>query len=423
MTFVYVTDPFSAEHSPPPESITSSSANGQQLEDTVTEYSILHVEGRSQEHSSPVWHSLGERLPVGLDILSTTAVNDQYFSNSCHTSSTPVDGRNTASPAASLSSANTLNFILNHSASCVSPLAESSLTPKVHHRSNSTLSHFTNDRNSTEVVSELGTAFLLRQFAENTGEWLVPSLFLYFLVHSSLSTTANKECMHLELLNEIYSRLKVKSLKHFCRMDLFDLGAYFAQTVPIEAVQNPLLRYAVCANAAKQIARIQGKGNGVKQTRMANFLNADKTDWMYQATQYYDLAISLLMKELRLHDEQGVVNSKRDATTENANQVGISQSGSRSDQTLAATAILCVYEFLDNTSEGWSRHLSGTKSLFDLANKEELMPLELQSLSTPVPNSFTVSQRPKPSKGRKATFWNFARQDFLAACKFSLCYS
>lgn len=195
-------------------------------------------------------------------------------------------------------------------------------------------------------------------------------------------------------------------------MDLFDLGAYFAQTVPIEAVHNPLLKYAACANAAKQIARIRGKGDAAKKAQMAHYPEAENVDWMYQAAQYYDLAISLLMKELSLHDEQAVANSEWEATampgpgSPNQRRLSHPQSKSSNDQTLAAAAILCVYEFLDNTSEGWSRHLSGTKSLFDLADKEELMPLELQNQSPLTPNAFTRSQRLRPSKGRKATFWN-----------------
>ncbi|KAA8568285.1 hypothetical protein EYC84_007321 [Monilinia fructicola] len=73
-------------------------------------------------------------------------------------------------------------------------------------------------------------------------------------------------------------------------------------------------------------------------------------------------------------------------------------------------AILCVYEFLDNNATAaWSRHLSGTKSLFDLAEREGMMPLHSPSPSTPGSLSF----RTKPSIARRATFWNFARQDFL----------
>ena len=68
------------------------------------------------------------------------------------------------------------------------------------------------------------------------------------------------------------------------------------------------------------------------------------------------------------------------------------------------TAILCVYEFLSATGAAWSRHLNGTKSLLVIA-EGGMMPLG--ELSVP------------PSKARRATFWNFARQDYLAACKSS----
>lgn len=198
-------------------------------------------------------------------------------------------------------------------------------------------------------------------------------------------------------------------------MDLFDLNSYFSQTVPIEAVSNPLLKYAACATAAKQIALIRGKGDMAKRAQMAHFADAEKTDWV-RVTHFYNLAISLLMKELSLRDEQAVEEPRWDAGTSSPENLR-NPSKSRSDQTLAATAILSVYEFLDNTTEGWSQHLSGTKSLFDLADKEELMPIELQNQSPLTPGAFTISQRLRPTKARQSAFWNFARQDFLAACR------
>lgn len=82
-------------------------------------------------------------------------------------------------------------------------------------------------------------------------------------------------------------------------------------------------------------------------------------------------------------------------------------------ETLAAAAILCVYEFLDNANTAWARHLSGPKSLFDMAENEGMMPV--QSPTSPG----AISERISPSRARKATFWNFARQDFLAACEYS----
>lgn len=88
---------------------------------------------------------------------------------------------------------------------------------------------------------------------------------------------------------------------------------------------------------------------------------------------------------------------------------------SGSDELLAATAILCVYEFLDASGSAWSRHLNGTKSLLDIA-QVRIMQIELPTVS----GSFRLLQGlRKPSKARKAIFWNFARQDCLAACKHS----
>ena len=65
-------------------------------------------------------------------------------------------------------------------------------------------------------------------------------------------------------------------------------------------------------------------------------------------------------------------------------------------------AILCVYEFLSATGAGRSRHLNGTRSLLDVT-EGGMIPLGVLPVL--------------PFKARRATFWNFARQDYLAACK------
>ena len=89
-------------------------------------------------------------------------------------------------------------------------------------------------------------------------------------------------------------------------------------------------------------------------------------------------------------------------------------SSAHSDEVLAATAILSVYEFLDATDPAWNRHLSGVKSLLDIA-EVGMLPLEQQS--SPGGTTFPRPKRPGLSKTRKATFWNFARQDYLASCE------
>lgn len=89
---------------------------------------------------------------------------------------------------------------------------------------------------------------------------------------------------------------------------------------------------------------------------------------------------------------------------------------SSSDDVLAATAILSVYEFLDASGSAWAGHLNGTKSLLDIAQTKSV------SIGLPAaPRCFqSLHELKKPSKARKAIFWNFARQDCLAACKTHL---
>ena len=216
-------------------------------------------------------------------------------------------------------------------------------------------------------------------------------------------------------------------------MDLFDLGCYFAHLVPVQALTNPLLRFSACAYAAKQISRVRGRkaivgGIVNTQAEMELYPHPETVDWAYIGAKYYDKAISLLMEELSNSGKQDMpmtpvpetfspqrsTHSPRIAPSIQASKrrrLSRPASANNADETLAAAAILCVYEFLDNANSAWARHLSGTKSLFDLAENEGMMPV--QSPTSPG----EISQRIKPSRARKATFWNFARQDFLAACK------
>ncbi|PYH88701.1 Zn(II)2Cys6 transcription factor [Aspergillus ellipticus CBS 707.79] len=220
-------------------------------------------------------------------------------------------------------------------------------------------------------------------------------------------------------------------LRHFSEvpglwMDLFDLGTYFASYVPVRALRNPLLKYAACAYAAKQLGRVQaGKvPTGGVYTKQ----DASNVDWSWRGAKYYEKAIQLLMKELQ-PDKGPPPLSTPEAfgqwqaaelceDNENPRKRRRRYSDSRfskglhSDEILAATAILSVYEFLDATGPAWNRHLSGVKSLLDVA-EVGMMPVEQR----PSPGETTL-QQPKLSrlsKARRATFWNFARQDYLAA--------
>jgi hypothetical protein len=220
-------------------------------------------------------------------------------------------------------------------------------------------------------------------------------------------------------------------------MDLYDLGCYFAHIVPVQALSNPLLKYSACAYAAKQLSRVRGNkaihgGNVTRRAEMELYPHPETVDWDYIGTKYYDKAIQLLMEELsksgrqeasvtpgpdQAFTPQSSAQSPQSALSGQGNKrrrVSRPAHASNADETLVAGAILCVYEFLDYTNIAWSRHLSGTKSLFDIAESQSMMPL--QSPTSPG----SIRQWAQPSRARRAAFWNFARQDFLAACKLTV---
>ncbi|KAH8700798.1 hypothetical protein BGW36DRAFT_425604 [Talaromyces proteolyticus] len=301
-----------------------------------------------------------------------------------------------ASPSVSITSSNNnINFLLNPSSS-MSPPIESRLTTPLGVRDPSytpnatTLSRNTtiHSRSEPKVESSHEVAFLLRHFAEGPGYW----------------------------------------------MDLFDIEIYFSSLVPVKALSNPLLKYAACAYAAKQLSRVQGSkpvmgGRCSKQASIELWPDAEKVDWEWYGAKYYDKAIQLLMKELQ-HDAEGpaplstleafgqweateLSKGGEPARKRRRRSSNSRFSSSHSDEVLAATAILSVYEFLDATGSAWNRHLSGVKSLLDIA-EVGMMPLEQEKS----PGGSAIPRKGPERSLRTATFWNFARQDYLAACKY-----
>lgn len=213
-------------------------------------------------------------------------------------------------------------------------------------------------------------------------------------------------------------------------MDLFDLGSYFSAYVPIKALSNPLIKCAVCAYAAKHLSRVKDPKAVIAKfwTRQAGvemWNTAVELDWALEGARWYDKAISLLMEAL--HQEQGDTPSesgvaeccRKESGSANGSRSGPSAKSSShhgrlsSDELLTATAILSVYEFLDASGAAWARHLNGTKSLLDIT-EVGLMPLEMPGKSGSFPS---VRHSRTLSRARKAIFWNFARQDALAACR------
>ncbi|KAK0921591.1 hypothetical protein LTR57_008610 [Friedmanniomyces endolithicus] len=218
-------------------------------------------------------------------------------------------------------------------------------------------------------------------------------------------------------------------------MDLFDLGLFFSTTVPVLAVRCPLLLYSCVALSAKSLARVNGRkpvmGGQVtpsRQSRMEMWTGAarDAEDWIRRAREFYDRAVTLLRQAL-----DGATGPVASTLRENvsldttAAAQGVPLPTTDSDELVAATAILCVYEFLDASGQAWTSHLDGAKSLFDIA-KDSMVPLTLPpspvSIAQQVTDRFSDlsdTDRPRPqrglSQGRRAVFWNFARQDMISA--------
>ena len=186
-------------------------------------------------------------------------------------------------------------------------------------------------------------------------------------------------------------------------MDLFDLGSYFGSHVPIHARSHSLLRHASCAYAANQLGRAKGAkapvGRNYSQQASMDVHEDVSVDWEWVGAYHYDQSIALLRDTMRQDQD--------DSHSTHHPQAMVLL---RSDEVIAATAILCGYESM-STGAAWSRHLNGIKSLLEIA-EGSMMSLEMPLLDT----AFS-SQRRKPSKAWKATFWNFARQDYVAACK------
>ncbi|KAI9718291.1 MAG: hypothetical protein M1828_006755 [Chrysothrix sp. TS-e1954] len=242
-------------------------------------------------------------------------------------------------------------------------------------------------------------------------------------------------------------------LRHFAEvpghfMDLFDRESYFSLCVPVKAITNPLLRHAAAAYAAKQLTKVRGRkavhnGAATKQAYMEVYPNSTSINWVYKAAQHYDKAISLLMDSIK-DDGSGSARAEPDAAEgwtapvpfgvdefgrgekrkppcDIATPISLTSTDSHSianpkkkrkvsagqvlsDEMAAAAVMLCDYEFLEAPGSAWSKHLSGTKSLLDIV-ETSMQPIHATQM---VP-------RPGFSRAKQATFWDFARQDYLAA--------
>lgn len=356
MTFVHVSDPYSDEvtlQSPP---------TGFTQEDPALQG--IDSIWQSSENYAP-FDSQGATF--GLEALSAAASGKNY-SYPLPPSSLDHHHRSPSSMSQQnhLSSSQNLNFILNHvdtndGSPPIDPRLHAELTASSPLGTPEQSQHFRRPLRQSAPIDNETVSFLLRHYSEGPGHW----------------------------------------------MDIFDLGRFFAMDVPVKARSCPLLLYSAASLAAKSLGRLSIDNKKIKEA--VPYQTPDQ--WLHKARTYYDSAIHLLREALASETARERQGSRPLSSGGYGEDPSLPHTDS--NELMATTANLCVYEFLDGSGAEWAQHLDGAKSLFDIA-KDSVMSMPAESPSIYRAPSFG----PRPSnKTRQAIFWNIARQDMLEACK------
>ncbi|KAF7588322.1 hypothetical protein BBP40_005888 [Aspergillus hancockii] len=202
-------------------------------------------------------------------------------------------------------------------------------------------------------------------------------------------------------------------------LDISDSTKFFEAYVPIRAINDHFLKFAIAALAAKHLGRMKGArsptGGGMftSPAAMEIYPNATEVDWFLKATNYYYLA-SLRMNSSISEAYTSVSSSailespiqiasrwlSQQTPSSLIEEPAASTFWRKTENILAACTIMMIYKIMDEPGENWQPHLSGIKSLFDSL-------LQLHSSSITVSRPF--------SQGVRAAFWNFTRLDYLGS--------
>ncbi|EFR03148.1 hypothetical protein MGYG_06143 [Nannizzia gypsea CBS 118893] len=337
----------------------------------------------------PIYQSVMDHIAENTS--STVRIGNAENQEATISSSSPTAARisiafSPGSPALPLSSPNVnINYVLNSLSNGMPQPIDPSLHSPENQRSGSLVSQGLTQEVvvASAVEAEHEIAFFLRRFSEGPGQW----------------------------------------------MDVFDNERYFSSQVPVKALSNPLLKYAACACAAKQISRVHVTnaitgGSCLRQAVMKIWPNIESVGWCDYGTRYYEKAIQLLMEELQqdgqsspvpVSEAYGQLQAEEASGPQNTTSEGRKHSQlprAYSDDTLTATAILSAYELLDATSSASDKQLNDVKNILDITKAGMVSP-ERQDPSENM--DVTGLTQPRFSKARKAIFWNFVRQDYLSA--------
>ncbi|KAK6824304.1 hypothetical protein RU639_005014 [Aspergillus parasiticus] len=349
-------------------------------------HSALPASWRSSESSQPGAHSPTQSIRVNATQSPVRMNVVNFMANQPITDTTPTDiiGLNQSQSTSSRSVGHSpLNFnnatsphVLGNAYNGVRSRPPSSNTASGSPSQPSERDEFQDIFSELLTGTEHEIAFLIRHFSENLGPWL----------------------------------------------DVSDSTRFFEVHVPIRAINDPLLNFAIAALAAKHLGRMKGAtsptsgGMFTSPATMEIYPNATQVDWFLKATNYYYIAASrmnsaiseaytsvsssAILEESAIQIASRWLSSQPQQSSSAAEEAAASTFSRKAENILAASTIMTMYKILDEPAENWQSHLSGIKSLFDSL-------IEVHSGTSPIPCLLP--------QGARAAFWNLARLDYLSA--------
>ncbi|GAM35109.1 hypothetical protein TCE0_015f03159 [Talaromyces pinophilus] len=194
-------------------------------------------------------------------------------------------------------------------------------------------------------------------------------------------------------------------------MDLLYRYEVFSRETLTLARDHPILRYAACAVAAKQLGQmripVSDVLRGKTQKKIALKFTQGRLGFLWYSAKYYERAIQTLVKSITPKDNQstqGLHSHVSPSVSLSQGDLMVQAEGEDPIVRLLGTCILIQYEHLSATSNAWAGHLTGFSKLLDLIDDGKLL----------VPNPMFSQVYPftKDVMELKAGFWNFVVNDF-----------
>ncbi|KAH8703134.1 hypothetical protein BGW36DRAFT_422708 [Talaromyces proteolyticus] len=194
-------------------------------------------------------------------------------------------------------------------------------------------------------------------------------------------------------------------------MDLLYRYEVFSRETLTLARDHPILRYAACAVAAKQLGQmripVSDVLRGKTQKMIALKFTQSRLGFLWYSAKYYERAIQTLVKSITPKDNQSTQNLHNHVSPSVSLSQGdlmVQAEGEDPIVRLLGTCILIQYEHLSATGNAWAGHLTGFSKLLDLIDDGKLLE----------PNSMFSQVYPftKDIMELKAGFWNFVVNDF-----------